>query len=105
MIATAKLRYCLDPLHPVGAHKARLFASALGLGPNDEKTLEIMLRGGIASHEARLRHTLIDGTERWVVEWQVVGRLGLLRMITAWDRTGRGEPPRLVSCYLKKVRP
>ena len=36
----AKLRdYALDPIHSKGKHKARVFASALGLTRNDAKWL------------------------------------------------------------------
>ena len=100
---TAKLRYCLDLEHPCGQHKARVFRSALGLTLNDTPKLERIIRDGISVHDARLVKTHIDGTERWVVEWMLLGRLGAMRLITAWNRS-RGSFPTLVSCYLKKVK-
>jgi len=104
LIPNSKLRYCLDPTHPTGRHKARVFQSALGLAASDAARLEQLLRTGIAGHDATLTCTFTDGTERWVVEWVVAGRLGPVRFVSAWDRR-RGEPaPRLISCYLKKAK-
>jgi hypothetical protein len=103
-IPTAKLRYCLDLGHPTGRHKARVFASALGLTIEDVPVLEEILRRGISEHEAQHVYTLGDGTQRWVVEWTVLGRLGPLRFVSAWDCGSKGIGPRLVSCYLKKVK-
>jgi hypothetical protein len=103
IIKADKLRYCLDPTHETGRHKARVFASALGLDLASADVLERMLRDGIAAHDAVQLFTFIDGTQRWVVEWDVLGRLGLMRLITAWNRSRRGRPE-LVSCYLKRVK-
>jgi hypothetical protein len=101
LISRDKLRYCLDPSHEIGRHKARVFASALGLDLSSIDVLDRMLREGIAAHDAYQQFTLIDGTQRWVVEWDVLGRLGPMRLITAWNRHRRGHPE-LVSCYLKR---
>jgi hypothetical protein len=63
-----------------------------------------MLRDGISAHDAHLRFTLIDGTERWVVEWMVLWRLGPMKLVSAWDCRRGERRPRLLSCYLKKVK-
>ena len=40
VVDIAKLRdYCLNPLHPVGKHKARVFRSALGFTIDDAERL------------------------------------------------------------------
>jgi hypothetical protein len=104
IIPEAKLRYCLDPTRPTGKDKARVFASALGLDPRSTATLERMLREGISVHEAVRRGTFVDGTQRWVVEWHVLARLGRLRLVSAWSRSPSGGPPRLISSYLKEVK-
>ena len=51
IVEISKLRnYCLDPHHPRGRHKARVFLSALGLGQTDADFLRAALleaaRGG-----------------------------------------------------------
>ncbi|TLM97829.1 MAG: hypothetical protein FDZ75_03725 [Actinobacteria bacterium] len=103
VIEPSKLRYVLDDVHPVGKHKARVMKAALGLEHGSERILERMIRDGISVHPATLRQTFLDGTERWVVEWAVLGRIGPMRFVTAWERR-KHRPPRLVSCYLKEAR-
>lgn len=46
IVDIAKLRdYCLDPQHPRGRHKARVFAATLGLAQTDGESLrEALLR-------------------------------------------------------------
>ena len=104
ILPLAKLRYCLDMYHPTGQHKARVFRSALGLNTGDTAKLERIVRDGLAAHDAHLSCTFIDGTERWVVEWVLLARLGSMRMITVWDRARGSAPASLISCYLKKVK-
>jgi hypothetical protein len=104
IIPEAKLRYSLDPTHPTGRDKARVFASALGLDLTSTATLERIVREGISVHEAARRGTFVDGTQRWVVEWCVLARLGRLRLISVWSRPRTGGPPRLISSYLREVK-
>ena len=104
VIPASKLRYCLDESHPTGAHKARVFRSALGIDITQTHVLERMLGHGISTHGGIRKLTFIDGTERWVVEWTILGRLGSLRLVSAWDYRRQEHAPRLVSCYLKKVK-
>ncbi len=48
-----KLReYVLNPSHPDGRHKARVFAASLGIGPDDAEWLSLAILKGIASGEA-----------------------------------------------------
>ncbi len=104
IISEDKLRYCLDPLHETGRHKARMFSSALGIGLEDTARLRRTIADGISRNDARRVGESEDGTERWVVEWMVQGRLSELRMISAWDVDADAGLPQLVSCYLKKVK-
>jgi hypothetical protein len=46
--------YCLNPEHPRGRHKARVFASALGLTLADAESLRAMLLLVALDHEAIL---------------------------------------------------
>jgi len=104
VIPIEKLLYSLDPMHPTGRHKARVFRSALGFGLESIGVLEGMLRDGIATHEAEKLPSRADGIERWMVEWIVIGRLGPLRMVSAWGQGRKDRVPRLLSCYLKQVK-
>jgi hypothetical protein len=53
IVDIAKLRdYCLDPSHPKGGHKARVFAAALGLRPNDAAWLRQTLLADVVHRDA-----------------------------------------------------
>ena len=53
VVETRKLRdYCLSPEHPRGRHKARVFASALGLTVDDSQELRRALLAAALSEEA-----------------------------------------------------
>ena len=53
IIDIAKLRdYSLNPLHPEGKHKARVFAATLGFSAYDAEKLRAMIFTGISTEEA-----------------------------------------------------
>ena len=53
VVDLAKLSdYCLNPDHPRGRHKARVFASALGLTLADAESLRATLLSVALDHEA-----------------------------------------------------
>ena len=75
--------YCLDPLHPRGRHKARVFREVLGVHASDASWLRKVLlqaaRTGEATHTA---------TDDWGDHWRMdvgvtrQGRSAVIR--TAW---------------------
>ena len=58
--------YCLNPLHPRGRHKARVFREALGLARSDAAWLRDVLldaaRSGVASEA---------GNDAWGTTWRL----------------------------------
>lgn len=57
-----KLRdYCLSPHHPCGRHKARMFASTLGLTTADAESLREALLSVALSTEASVTDSDQDG--------------------------------------------
>jgi len=38
--------YCLNPSHPLGKHKARVFSASLGIGPNEALLLKSLILDG-----------------------------------------------------------
>jgi len=54
-IPSGKLEnYCLNPFHPKGKDKARVFKSVLGFGQDDAERLELLIFEGIAKNEGIL---------------------------------------------------
>ena len=100
IVLIAKLRdYSLDATHEEGKHKARVFAAALGIGPDDapwlrEKLLEAALR-----HEcARGRSTPFG--QRYVLDFSLTKGRQEARVRSVWNvRPGETEP-RLITCYV-----
>ena len=53
LVNIRKLRdYCLNPTHPEGKHKARLFAAALGMTAYDAENLRSELLQVVKTHDA-----------------------------------------------------
>jgi hypothetical protein len=95
-----KLRdYCLNPLHPRGRHKARVFASALRILQSDANWLRARLL------DAALRDDVMEGESdeygrRYILDFKCVkdGRSAIIR--SGWIVL-RGEGvPRLTTCYV-----
>ena len=99
-IPTDKLvGYALNQDHPVGRHKARVFASALGINTRDWRYLHDQILAALP--DAPVRSTRI--TPFGVTYEVVVSIDGLngatLPVVTAWLITG-DAPPRLVTTWL-----
>ena len=103
-IDIAKLRdYSLNPLHPEGKHKARVFASALGYLAADAEKLRVLIIAAISTEEA-LKGVSDEHGDRYLVDFSIEGLRGIVTIRTAWI-IDRGETvPRLVSCYVKRKR-
>lgn len=99
-IPTDKLvRYALDPAHERGQHKARVFASALGITAADWRYLHDAILGALP--EAAVRSTRITP---FGVTYEVVVMIDGLNgatmpVVTTWIIEG-DEPPRLTSTWV-----
>ena len=102
IIDIAKLRdYSLNPLHPEGKHKARVFASALGFSAADSDNLRVLIMTAIATEEA-LKGNSDEHGDRYIVDFSIEGLRGMVTIRTAWIIDRREMIPRLVSCYVKR---
>lgn len=91
--------YCLDPAHPRGRHKARVFRDALGLTQNDASWLRDALLDGVRQFEAAELDR--DGFGiRWRVDVAVArhGKRGVVR--TIWIVRSGEQAPRFVTCWV-----
>ena len=100
IVDIVKLRdYCLNPAHPRGRHKARVFASALGLMAVDAEFLrEALLR---AAREGDA--TAGEGDEygeRYAVDFKLIrgDRQAIIR--STWIICRNELVPRLTSCFV-----
>ena len=101
IVAIEKLRdYCLASDHPVGGHKARVFASVLGLTATDADTLrQALLRAARTEDTIVGRH---DGYgQRYTVDFAITTAVGTTTVRSSWIiRTGE-TTSRLTSCYVR----
>jgi hypothetical protein len=100
VIPTEKLvGYALDPEHPHGRHKARVFASALAIRQADWRYLHDQLAAGIIDAPARGTRITPFGVLYDVVVL-IDGLNGAtLPVATVWIVQGN-RPPRLVSTWV-----
>jgi len=101
IVEIEKLRdYSLNPDHPVGQHKARVFKAVLGITRNDaewlrERALEIAL-----TEDAQRSAASVFG-DKYVID-SVIEREGESATVRfSWIIEYGTHFPRLTSCYVK----
>jgi hypothetical protein len=91
--------YCLDPAHPRGRHKARVFREALGIGRSDAAWLRHALLAAITSGEA-IELSADEFGHRWRVDVPMARQERRAVIRTLWlIRTGE-DIPRFVTCWV-----
>jgi len=92
--------YVLNPDHPCGRHKARVFREALGWGPENTDDLIRALLDAVANTDTAqfgLRDLYGD---RYVVDSSVTGPRGSAKIRSVWIVTPASKMPRLITCYV-----
>ena len=74
--------YCLDPQHPRGRNKARVFASA-GIRQADAEELRIALLAAASDRDARLGIANLYG-QRYIVDFDLVRPARTVRVRSTW---------------------
>src|SRR5262245_37839727 len=91
--------YCLNPDHPRGKHKARVFAT-LGFTADNANELRAALLKAAADSDAVAAMSDRFG-ERYVIESEISGQRGSAVVRSMWI-VRRGETtPRLTSCFVR----
>lgn len=93
--------YCLNPEHPKGGHKARVFSSVLGLTQQNGLYLQQALLDAAQRHEA-IPKLADEHGERFEVRFLLTGPNGnTAEVISGWIVDAGETFPRLISCYLE----
>lgn len=101
VVEIRKLReYCLDPTHPRGKHKARVFESALGLTRDDAELLRSALLTAIREEKAERLFEDEHGT-RYRVDFQMDIASSHAEICSIWIVRSDETFPRLVTCYVR----
>jgi hypothetical protein len=91
--------YCLNPDHPRGKHKARVFLSRLGLTAADAHVLRRALLSA-ADNQPAIPGERDEHGQRYVLDFRMVTDTGQATVRSTWIvRTGE-DFPRLTSCYV-----
>lgn len=106
VIDIAKLRdYSLNPNHPEGKHKARVFLEKSGLGSNDAERLRQLILEAILTEEATEQRPTVYG-RRFAVDFpiRVDERfefvLSWVTIRSAWIIRNDEDFPRLTTCFI-----
>jgi uncharacterized protein DUF6883 len=91
--------YCLSPDHEDGQHKARLFASIVGLTINNADQLLDVLRRAATDQDAMLGK-LDEYGQRYLIDFEFTGPSGTATIRAAWIIRPNEMVPRLVTCYI-----
>jgi hypothetical protein len=90
--------YCLNPQHPRGRNKARVFAS-VGIREADAEELKTALRAAARDGEAVLGAANPYG-QRDVVDFDMARHGRTVRIRSTWIVRAGEDLPRLTSCYV-----
>ena len=100
LVETRKLRdYCLSPEHPRGRHKARVFASALGLTVDDSHELRRALLAATLSEEALVAEVDEYG-QRYMLDFEMSTEMGSAVVRSVWMVRSGEDFPRFTSCWV-----
>jgi len=92
--------YCLNPRHPRGRHKARVFAARTGITADDAELLrEALLEAARTSQDAVPGEK--DGFgRRYVLDFDLTGPKATATARSTWIVQANEDYPRLATCYL-----
>lgn len=95
-----KLRdYCLNPDHPRGKHKARVFREALGLEKRDAEELKQMILARVLESECQEARSDLYG-RRYIVDFEEERDGKSAEIRTTWIIKSGENIPRLTSSYV-----
>jgi hypothetical protein len=91
--------YCLNPEHPEGKHKARVFKSALNLDLNDASELQAALLEAVANYDAIPGKSNPYG-QKYIIDFSVSHSDKQAIIQSVWIVRNNESFPRLVTCYV-----
>jgi hypothetical protein len=89
--------YCLNPMHDEG-HKARLFATALGMTAEDAEDLRALLLQAVRTSDAQVGRRDTYG-QRYTIDCLLEWREKQAIVRSGWIIEHDADIPRLTICY------
>ena len=95
-----KLRdYCLNPQHHKGKHKARLFASLLGMNSDDAEELRNALLEAIKKQDAQLIREKDAYGQRYTLDFPLIWQDKQATIRSAWIIEIDSDIPKLTTAF------
>jgi hypothetical protein len=91
--------YCLNPEHPSGEHKARVFNSKLGIKAENANLLVELIQKAAIEGDVIQQNTTEFG-QQFKVDWKVPTVENII-LRTIWEITLQNPNPRLISAFIK----
>jgi hypothetical protein len=92
--------YSLNPLHPRGQHKARVFESCLGISLANKEILAKGLLDAAGCSEDAVPKGDNGFGETFVLRFSLTTRMGVATILSAWIVRHGEDFPRLTSCFI-----
>lgn len=92
--------YCLNPSHPRGKHKAKVFLSTLGITQSEAHKLAHLISIGISTHPCKDRKANDYGTF-YIVDFNCAHKDHNTVVRTHWIIRNNELTPRLITCYVR----
>lgn len=101
VVDIAKLRdYCLNPNHPEGRHKAKVFRAALGIGQENAEWLAAQILRRLPAVEWIASESILFGA-RYDVDMLISSGTKEAVIRTGWIVRKSDGMPRLVTCFVR----
>ena len=91
--------YCLNPNHPSGKHKARVFASILEINVDNANILYNFIKTAALEGEVVQQNTTEFG-QQFKVDW-IIPQTDNIQLRTIWEITITKPNPRLITAFIK----
>lgn len=91
--------YCLNPNHPDGKHKARVFKSALSLVMNNADELSLALIEA-AKNNGAIPATRNQYGQKYIIDFSLTRNNSTAIIHSIWIIKNQENFPRLVTCYV-----
>ena len=90
--------YCLNSNHSRGKHKAKVFASALGITADNVDDLYHLIQAAAIEGEVIQQNTTEFG-QQFKVDW-MIPNTNQIKLRTIWEINTTNSNPRLISAFI-----
>jgi hypothetical protein len=91
--------YCLNPDHPKGKHKARVFKSVLGITTENVEQLYELVQQAAVEGEV-IQETVTSFGKEFKLDW-IIPETETIQLRTLWIVESELDVPRLTSAFIK----